>query len=239
MKIKGSNTQIVVNIIFVLTIFFNKGLWEHLARLINAKNNLLIFEDIGYIFPHLIFYTTSICFLIFCFSKKMRLDSKYTKINVNLNIFSICLLFLTLILVEIFSIFYTNAPNSVFSTGIITFIIIGLIYVANLYTLFDFDKAQQITRDAIGKNGFSKLMAYAVNGDDENLKNEVAKKGNLNDADEKGYTALMYASANGHSECVRLLLENGADKTIATSKGNKAVDFAEMNNHFTARDMLR
>jgi ankyrin repeat protein len=238
MKIKGSNVQILINIIFVLTIFFNKELWQHLIQIINAKNNSLIAADIGYVFPQLLFYATSISFLFFCFSKEIRLDSKYTKINANLNFISLFLLFLTFIFLEIFSIFFSNVPHTVFTTGIITFIVIGLIYVANLYTLFEFDKARQLTQDSIGSNGFTQLMAYAVNGDTENLQNEIAKN-NIDDVDDKGYTALMYASANGHSDCVSLLLDSGADKTIVTSKGNKAVDFAEMNNHFKARDMLR
>lgn len=61
------------------------------------------------------------------------------------------------------------------------------------------------------------LLAYAKQGDMEQIKQMIAMGANINCADEWGRTPLFNATAYGHSDCVKLLLEAGADIAASDS----------------------
>jgi len=132
-----------------------------------------------------------------------------------------------------------NATFEIHITLVITFLAIGIIYFFNLYCLIKFNKELQEIDIAIGKNGFTKLMAFAIRNDLDNTIKFSFNTENVNAIDEKGYTALMYACANGNLEIVELLLEYGADSSITTSKGNTALYFAERKQYWKIIDLLR
>ena len=106
-------------------------------------------------------------------------------------------------------------------------------------TINDIDTSQQATSENIGKNGFTRLMAAAVNVDLEDIKNFVNDGDDVNAIDTKGYTALMYAASNERLASVQLLLMLGADKSIRTAKGNDAFYFADIKNHLEVKKLLK
>ena len=61
------------------------------------------------------------------------------------------------------------------------------------------------------------LLAYAKQGDMEQIKQMIASGANINCSDEWGRTPLFNAAAYGHSDCVKLLLESGADIAASDS----------------------
>jgi ankyrin repeat protein len=94
------------------------------------------------------------------------------------------------------------------------------------------------TNNNIGVNGFTRLMAAAVNVELDEIKKFISEGDDVNAVDAKGYTALMYAASNGRFASVQLLMAMGADKNIRTSKGNDAFYFADIKNHLEVKKFL-
>jgi len=233
MQIRYKKIVIGLNVVILSTIFFNTDLWINLQN-ISTHNKALFASSISQIFGSLIFYVASFSFLIFSLNSKIRVNPKIWKFNFTLNF--ICLLFLPLLsLLALFS----NVPSEFITTVGVTILVVEFTPLINLISLLRFYKDKKEVQDAIGINGFTVLMSYAINNNIEEIKNLANSKFDINATDNKGYTALMYAASAGYIESVELLLELGADKSITTKNGNTALTFADKNKNWDVERLLK
>jgi ankyrin repeat protein len=82
------------------------------------------------------------------------------------------------------------------------------------------------------------VVAAAGTGDNEKLKDLLAKGAPLNARDRSGHTALTEAAWNGHTDTIKLLLEKGADPNIRKADGATAVALASGQKHQDIVDIL-
>ena len=75
------------------------------------------------------------------------------------------------------------------------------------------------------------LLDASIFGEDDIVKDLIAKNINLNVQDEAGNTALILAAMEGHTKVAALLLNANADKYIVNNDGNNALFYAKQKNH--------
>jgi len=72
----------------------------------------------------------------------------------------------------------------------------------------------------------TELLAASFRGDNEAIRDLLAKGVNVNVKDVDGRTPLTEAAWNGHSEAIKLLLEHGADPSVKKNDGETALSLA-------------
>ena len=70
------------------------------------------------------------------------------------------------------------------------------------------------------------LLVASFKGDNEAIRDLLAKGVNVNIKDADGRTPLTEAAWNGHSETIKLLLEHGADPGVKKNDGETALSLA-------------
>src|SRR5712691_2456612 len=70
------------------------------------------------------------------------------------------------------------------------------------------------------------LLVASFEGDDEAIRDLLAKGVNVNIKDADGRTPLTEAAWNGHTETIKLLLEHGADPNVKKNDGETALSLA-------------
>jgi ankyrin repeat protein len=70
------------------------------------------------------------------------------------------------------------------------------------------------------------LLVASFKGDNEAIRDLLAKGVNVNIKDTDGRTPLTEAAWNGHSETIKLLLEHGADPSVKKNDGETALSLA-------------
>jgi len=70
------------------------------------------------------------------------------------------------------------------------------------------------------------LLLASFKGDNEAIRDLLAKGVNVNIKDADGRTPLTEAAWNGHTETIKLLLEHGADPSVKKNDGETALTLA-------------
>jgi ankyrin repeat protein len=101
--------------------------------------------------------------------------------------------------------------------------------------------SQQITArpDVPLTDAETELLAAAFRGDNEAVRDLLAKGVNVNIKDVEGRTPLTEAAWNGHSETIKLLLEHGADPRLKKNDGETALSLATARGQKDAAAMLK
>ena len=85
----------------------------------------------------------------------------------------------------------------------------------------------------------SELLAAAFRGDNEAVRDLLAKGVNVNIKDVDGRSPLTEAAWNGHSETIKLLLEHGADPRVKKNDGETALSLATARGQRDAAALLK
>ncbi len=70
------------------------------------------------------------------------------------------------------------------------------------------------------------ILAYALNGGLDEVKNYVQANGDVNATDVMGNTPLMMAAVEDHVDVVKYLLSRGANPWLRNKAGERALDIA-------------
>ncbi|MGB6064639.1 MAG: ankyrin repeat domain-containing protein [Desulfomonilaceae bacterium] len=109
----------------------------------------------------------------------------------------------------------------------IPIIVIGLMFVATLFSSASYGRINWALMEAICRNDLNQVQKVLDLG------------ANVNSRDDRGETALMVACFEGHAEIVGLLLKRGADVNAKTKYGYTALQAASANGHTEIVDLLK